>query len=122
MALADPIVIPFGAGDLTLPLVSRNGESATYRHINDDGSYTELLVIHTSGKRRRHVIRLSTAVVNEDPISETNVLATAAMTVTADIPLVGVPRANIVDGMGALFELLTADTSSVLSKIISGES
>jgi len=122
MALADPISLALTGGTITLPRVSAGDGTSTYRSSSDDGGYVEVVISHTRGKRYRHVVRVNTAAVAEDPISETNVLSTASVTLTIDAPVTGIALADQVDLVEAIAGWLTASSSAKLVAITGGES
>jgi len=116
----DPQSVTVNAVAISLPRVSTGADSATYR--SADG-LTTMSVRHLYGKRYRRSIQLSQTSTVADPLIPANSqVVRQNVTVTFDVPPVGLTttvQKQLADG---LLAYLSASTGAQVTKILGGES
>lgn len=122
MALSDPQSITISAEAISLPNVSRLGDTSRY---HGDGTNTgvDLTLSHAYGKRTRRVIRVDHSKITEDPyINNNNTLVSMSNYMVFDLPVIGYTATEakaVYEGFKTLF---TASSDAVITKLLGGES
>lgn len=114
---ADPQSITVNAVAQSLPAVSRNNDSSTYR--KDDGAFT-LRVFNTfKPERNRFTVRVDAQKIAADPLaSANNKVYTSSVYFVMDKPVAGYTNAEIKD---IALALTAWATSANLLKVLGGE-
>lgn len=119
MAFADPQSITVATVAKTLPRVSADANSSTYR--SSDAAQT-LTVSHTYGRRNRSTMRLMFAKTAADPlVTGTNVRYSTSVNLTIDREPTGWTTQELVDQLVALADYLKASTNAAATKFVGGE-
>lgn len=119
MAFTDPQTVTINTVANTLPRVSTNGTTSSYK--KDDGTVT-LSASHSYGKRIRSTIRLDHSKIAPDPlISSTSIKFSMSAYVVVDRPNVGYTNAEAKQIADALFAYLTASSGANVTKFLGGE-
>lgn len=118
---SDPQTVTVNAVAQTLPAISREPKSSTYRE--DVGEY-ELVISHQeNGKRNRRVIRLNRKIVTADPfIPAQNVEVSHSVYLVVDTPIAGFTITQVKDDIVGLCGWLTASSAAATVKVLGGES
>lgn len=119
MALADPQEVTIDAVATKLPRVNTGNFSSQYE--SSDGTVTLKLSTQES-TRKRHVVRIDVEKITEDPFNGTNVPVSMSSYLVIDRPSVGYDNEEALDVVAGLLALVTASESSLLSKLLGGES
>lgn len=122
MALADPQVIPFPYGNSSVARVASGDGTSRYRRTGDTGAFDELVISHQSGKRNRSVVRLNISELQEDPVSETNLMNQISVYLVVDAPKVGFTQDIQRQMVAGLCGWLTASSGANTLKVLGGES
>jgi hypothetical protein len=119
MALTDPQKITISEEESSLPRVNTGNFSSQYE--SSDGTVTLKLSTQESG-RRRHVVRVDVEKITEDPFSGDNVPVSMSSYIVIDRPLVGYDNEEALAVVAGLLALATESESSLLTKLLGGES
>jgi hypothetical protein len=114
--LSDPQSVTVNAVAQSLPAISRDAKTSTYR--KDDGSY-ELIISHDEKNRNRRVVRLNHKKIAADPFTADNVEFTSSMYLVIDVPQTGYTNTEIKDMVLGLTGWLI---SATVLKVLGGES
>jgi hypothetical protein len=117
VALADPQSVTISGSAVPLP---RTGLSLDKGTFTDASRQTELSVLHSTGRRTRHTIKVQkTAVVSDPLVPSTNQNVSYSAHIVLDMPKNGVSSEDVI----ALGNALVAWASSAnLTKVVGGES
>lgn len=113
---ADPQSVTVNAVAQSLPAISRDNKSSTYR--KDDSVYT-LTISHDEKVRNRRVVRLDHQKIAADPFTADNVLYTFSTYLVMDVPPNGYTSTEIKDMVLGLTGWLS---SGNILKVLGGES
>lgn len=118
--LSDPQSITLGGTAVSLPRTAITANGASY--VAPD-SATRLEVLHTYGRRNRHMGRVRQDKIAADPLlSSTNRRLSATAGFYVDVPPEGYSIAEQVALLKSLTDALTASTMALATKILGGES
>lgn len=129
--LHEPLTVSIGAIDASLPRVSSEKNSATYRDRNfvdteEKQISSEIVISHNYAKRTRTVVRHN--VVKSAIGTVTTVPVTMSAYLVIDTPLSGFSMTEIAENVGGLLSVIGTENngavaaSNDLKKIIEGES
>jgi hypothetical protein len=113
---ADPQSVTVNAVAQSLPAISRDAKTSTYR--KDDGSY-ELIISHDEKNRNRRVVRINHKKIAADPFTADNVQYTSSFYLVMDVPVNGCTATEMKDIVLGLTGWLT---SANVLKVLGGES
>jgi hypothetical protein len=113
---ADPQSVTVNAVAQSLPAISRDAKTSTYR--KDDGSY-ELIISHDEKNRNRRVVRLNHKKIATDPFTADNVEYTSSFYFVMDVPKYGYTATEMKDMVLGLTGWLI---SANVLKVLGGES
>jgi len=130
MAFADPQSITItgfnGGSAISLPRVSENPTSSTYR--DPTNSYELVITSQQAGKagtlnaRFRRSFRLNVNKYSTNPLETTkNVAVSASVYLMVDMPITGFTQTELTNIAAALMGLLTASTNAKLIQLTGGE-
>lgn len=120
MALTDPQSITIAAVPISLPRVNSGNNGSEYQ--SSDG-LTKLSLNHAYGRRTRRVLRVDHSKITPDPfISTQNVKVGMSTYLVVDIPPAGYTNAQALEVYEGFELLVTANSSSIISKLLGGES
>lgn len=120
MAFADPQSVTIDATPHSLPRTGSGIDSGTFTE--NDGS-VQLTVSHKNGKRNRHEVRLTHSKVAPDPlISSQNIKFSMSVYTVVDEPITGYTVAEAKAVVDALVAFMAANSGSVVTKLLGGES
>lgn len=119
MALSDPQSVTISGTTLSLARLSTNAGRTEYA--TADGT-TKLVILQSTGKRKRSAIRLETTKVAADPLTAVNSYASDAIYVMFDRPLVGFSAAEMVAQLTGLITAISASSYGLATRVIGGES
>lgn len=114
---ADPLSVTINAVPVSLPRTNMSGEKCLYTAA--DANHTLTISHQVSGTRRRHMIRLDSRVVAEDPISAVNSSQTMGAYLVMDIPSFGFSTTDIQHAVAGLLAFIT---DANVAKVVGGES
>lgn len=121
--LADPqaLTVTGASGSpFTLPRTGSGDASAIYS--TNDGNVS-ISVRHFYAKRNRHTVQFKLTKIAPDPlISAQNIVYSATVGISFDVPRTGFTVAEIVALAAGSFGNLTASTNANLTKVVGGES
>lgn len=104
----------------SLPRVGSGDYSGLFQ--TTDGNVS-ISIRHQYAKRNRHTVQFKLTKIAPDPlISAQNIIYTATVGVTLDVPKTGFTVAEIVALAAGSFGNLTASTNANLTKVAGGES
>jgi len=117
VALADPQSVTISGTAVSLP---RTGIALDQGSFTDATGQTSLSVLHSSGRRTRHTVKLQKSLVVADPlVPSTNQNVSYSAHIVLDMPKNGIAVADVV----ALANALVAwSTSANLTKVAGSES
>lgn len=119
MAFADPQSVTINAVAQSLPRVSTEKDSGTFRK---DDSNVELVVSHSYGRRTRRLLKLTHRKIAADPLlSGTNVQYSMSVSVVIDHPVVGYSVAEQKQIVDAITAYLTASSGARATQLLGGE-
>jgi hypothetical protein len=118
--LSDPQSVTIGGTAVSLPRTAITANGASY--VAPD-SATRLEVLHTYGRRNRHMVRVRTDKIAADPLLASNnrrLSATAGFYI--DVPPEGFSVTEQVALVKSLTDALSASTMALTTKVVGGES
>jgi hypothetical protein len=119
LAYADPQTVTINAVAQTLPRVSTDKTSGTFR--KEDGN-VELLISHSYAKRNRRAIKLTVRKVAPDVLQPaTNVPYFYTATIVIDSTGVGFTNAEVKQGVDGLLAYLSASSGAKITQLLGGE-
>jgi len=120
MALADPQSIKINGVTTSLPRVSTGNYTSKYQ--SADG-LLDLSLATQLGKRKRQVARVDQSKITSDPfIPANNIEVGTSVSLVVDRPLVGFTNTEEALLVSGFIELLTKETSLMVTKLLAGES
>jgi len=119
MAYADPQSITISGSAVSLPRV---GSGPTTGAFSANDGTVQLSVLHTSGKRNRHTLRLTHSKIAPDPlISAQNIRYSASVYLGFDVPPTGYTVAELVAIVTGFLANATASSNANITKLLGGE-
>lgn len=91
---ADPQGLTYNTVAKSLVRISAGEDSSIYR-LDDSGNVYTFQISHQFGKRNRFVAKVTRESTAADPLDDnTNIATSASVTLSIDVPVVGVPAAD----------------------------
>lgn len=116
MAFSDPQSLTVNAVAKSMPLVERNGRSATYSMA--DGEFNFSISHQTKNNRKRSLVRVNQRKIATDPYSANSVEAKHSVWIVLDRPAAGYYTATEIDYVVQAFKtwLSTANVTKIVGE------